>query len=70
VKGKKKWWILRQLQCAWFAASDLLLTQEIQGRGHSRYRPSTGSKGKAIFNNPIQKNTVQCAPAIDTLLSV
>jgi hypothetical protein len=52
VKKKKTWWILRQLQCAWFAASDLLLPQEIQGHGHSQYRPSTGSKGKNGLQHP------------------
>jgi hypothetical protein len=47
---KKTWWILRQLQCAWFGASDLLLPQEIHG--HSQYRPSTGSKGKNGLQHP------------------
>jgi hypothetical protein len=74
VQKKNTWWILRQLQCAWFwfAASDLLLLpQEIQGHGHSQYRPSTGSKAKNGLQHPYpEKNTVQCAPAIDTLLSV
>jgi hypothetical protein len=28
------------------------------------------ARGETVFNTPIQKNTVQCAPAIDTILSV
>jgi hypothetical protein len=52
VKKKKNLVDFAATQCAWFAGSDLLLPQEIQGHGHSQYRPSTGSKGKNGLQHP------------------